>query len=307
MSARAISTSASLQSGSNKWSKIRHKKAANDAAKSAAYGVLSREIISAVKNFGGPDPALNYRLGMLLTKARELDVPKDKVEQTLAKAAGKDSVDLQTVTYEALGPVTSSHPPVALIIECMTDNTRRTMASLKEAFNKSGGSRLSSTSHLFERTGYIRLQARSGATFDEIFEAAVEGGAEDVQLVEDDSIESAPDGVNSSVPSADESSSSRPLVVEIKCSPSDVHALAGVLSSAPHHHVLKDAEQRMEPTGPLLCFEEDQAHMSPDEAAGVAGWVSESYWERLEKMRDMIESNADCQRIFSNLAGWPSR
>ncbi|KAK0529656.1 hypothetical protein OC834_002865 [Tilletia horrida] len=295
---QAFSTSVTAASGHNKWSKIRHKKQANDAARSATYGVLSREIISAVKNFGGPDPALNYRLSMLLRKARELDIPKDKVEATLAKAAGKDGNEMVTVAYEALGPVSSNHPPVAMIIECMTDNTRRTMSSLKEAFNKSGGSRLSSTAHLFERTGYIRLEARSGATFDEVFEAAVEAGAEDVQLVEQDA-EDAEGGAPAK--QADK------LVIEIRCSPSDVHALAGTLSAAPNNHILQEAEQRMEPNGSVLCFEEDKAHLSPDEAANVAGYVDEAYWAKLEKMKEAIESNADCQRIFSTLLGWPTR
>ncbi|KAK0544690.1 hypothetical protein OC846_005963 [Tilletia horrida] len=287
------------------WSKIKHKKQANDAAKSATYGVLSREIISAVKNFGGPDPLLNYRLGMLLRKARDLDIPKDKIEATLAKASGRDGTDFQVVTYEALGPVNGSHPPVAMIIECMTENTRRTMASLKEAFNKVGGARLSSTSHLFERTGYIRIEARAGATFDEVFEAAVEAGAEDVQLVEDDASESEESG-DSKDQKAEPS-----LIFEIKCAPSDVHALAGVLSSAPHNHVLQEAEQRMEPNGPVLCLEEEAGEdgQAParDESGDVAGYVSEAYWDKLEKMREMIESNADCQRIFSTLRGWPER
>ncbi|KAE8259130.1 hypothetical protein A4X13_0g1215 [Tilletia indica] len=287
-----MSTSIPMQSGSNKWSKIKHKKAANDAARSATYGVLSREIISAVKSFG-PDPALNFRLSMLLRKARDLDIPKDKVEATLAKAAGKDGTDFQTVTYEVLGPVSNSHPPVAMMIECLTDNTRRTMASLREAFNKSGGSRLSSTAHLFDRTGYIRIEARAGATFDEVFEAAVEEGAEDVQLVEED-----PDEAQTE---------SAKQIFEIKCAPSEVHALAGLLSREPHNHILQEAEQRMEPNGPVLCFEEEQADMSPEDAANVAGWVSEGYWDRLERMRDMIETNADCQRIFSTLQGWPPR
>ncbi|CAD6896329.1 unnamed protein product [Tilletia controversa] len=295
-----MSTSASVQSGSNKWSKIKHKKAANDAARSATYGVLSREIISAVKNFGGPDPVLNFRLSMLLRKARELGIPKDKVEATLAKAAGKDGTELQTVTYEVLGPISNSHPPVAMMIECLTDNTRRTMASLREAFNKSGGSRLSSTAHLFDQTGYIRLEARSGATFDEIFEAAVEEGAEDVQAVEQDP-EDAQTGTAS-----DEAASTKQMF-EIKCSPSEVHALAGLLSRAPHNHILHEAEQRLEPNGPVLCFEEDKEDMSLEDAANVAGWVTEAYWDRLERMRDMIESNADCQRIFSTLQGWPPR
>lgn len=117
--ARALHASAAAPSGSNKWSKIRHKKAANDSARGSFYGALSREILACVRQHPtrSADPATNSRLGLLLRKARDMDVPKDKVQATLDKASRADGPDDKTLTFEALGPAPQGGTqPVAMIM-----------------------------------------------------------------------------------------------------------------------------------------------------------------------------------------------
>lgn len=99
------------------WSKIKHKKAANDAAKGNLYSALSREIIAAVRNHPAhsTSPEHNSRLGALLRKAKDLDISKEKIEMTLKKAEGAGAGG-SSVTYEALGPATRNGVPVALIM-----------------------------------------------------------------------------------------------------------------------------------------------------------------------------------------------
>jgi translational activator of cytochrome c oxidase 1 len=197
----------------NQWSKIKHKKAANDAAKSNMYGALSREIIASVRSHPthSTSPELNSRLAALLKKAKDLEITKEKIEMTLKKAENAGTSG-SFASYEALGPQTKDGTPAALIMcvsrrllgavyflstelslpcplpltsECQTDSPARTTAKVREAINKHGA-RLSSTSHLFQRTGVIRLNAKEGSTFDNVWETAEENGAEDVRQWESD-------------------------------------------------------------------------------------------------------------------------
>jgi transcriptional/translational regulatory protein YebC/TACO1 len=133
-------------------------------------------------------PESNTRLAVALKKAKELNFPKDRLENTFAKA-DKSGETLTAVTYEALGPPSAQGgAAVALVIECSTDSPGRTHAKVKEIFNKSASSnyRLSSVGHLFQKRGVIRLALASGeaSKFDEVFEVALENGAEEVSEVE---------------------------------------------------------------------------------------------------------------------------
>lgn len=98
------------------WSKIKRKKGANDLARGQTYSLVSREIILAVKT-GGASPELNPRLAVALRKARDMGVPKDKVESSIAKGTGSGDADnLSTVTYEGLGPMRTAGQPVAFVM-----------------------------------------------------------------------------------------------------------------------------------------------------------------------------------------------
>lgn len=217
ISIRLFSSSHFSLSGSNKWSKIKHKKAAQDALKGNTYGALSREILSSIKASPLPKdlaslPEHNSRLAYLLKKARDLDIPKDKIETTLQKARNQGNSGEEIVIYEVLGNTSHSKPffsnkdgdgnggdggdgngsPIALVIECNTDSTARTIAKLKESLNKMhSGWRLGNTGHLFDKVGriWLNLEKKDGKgeiEFDKVFELAVENGAEEVRWLEEE-------------------------------------------------------------------------------------------------------------------------
>ncbi|KZT51002.1 YebC-like protein [Calocera cornea HHB12733] len=161
--------------------------------------LIERQEITAAARIGGsPDPAVNVTLQMALARAKKLGVPKDNVEAALKRASGQDAKDaLQEVTYEALGPggvpclmyvyyaQSSMHDdPDTSNRECMTDNPTRTVMRVKEMLNRYGG-RLAEVKYLFESKAIFRVEPKKGQTFDEVFELALEGGAEDVVQDED--------------------------------------------------------------------------------------------------------------------------
>lgn len=123
-------------------------------------------------------------LALALAKAKKLYVPKDNVEAALKRAIGPASGDvLQEVTYEVLGP-----SGIPCLIDCVTDNPTRTIARVKEMLNKYGG-RMADVRYMFEPKSVISCTPLEGLTFDEIFELAIEGGAEDVETLDDGVLE----------------------------------------------------------------------------------------------------------------------
>lgn len=95
------------------------------------------------------------------------------------------------------------------------------------------------------------------------------------------------------------------LGVEILCGPSELHALASKLGSAPHHCTIIDLEAKMTPTSPPLQIR-SQA-MERDKTDDIVGYVEDEEVERLEKLLDVLEETADCDRVWSNIQGWPGR
>lgn len=116
--AQAFHNSACVASGSNKWSKIRHKKGAKDLERGTLYSAISREILACVRQHPTKscDPSTNARLASLLKKAKDNGVPKDRVNATLEKANGVASGSMHSVTYEALGPSNKAGVPVAMVM-----------------------------------------------------------------------------------------------------------------------------------------------------------------------------------------------
>ncbi|KAK7206196.1 transcriptional regulator TACO1-like protein [Myxozyma melibiosi] len=193
-SIRQFSNTSGRLSGHSRWSTIKHGKAAHDSARAAIATKHSRLIISAAK-IGGPDPENNPRLWNAIENAKRNQVPKKTIESALRRAAGisdKDGKQLESVTYEASGP-----GGCAIIIEALTDNKSRTVGFVRNALTKSGCS-LGPSLFYFDRKGLIRIVRRTGDNaseidFDEIFEHALEAGAEDIKLVEDYFEEDDPD------------------------------------------------------------------------------------------------------------------
>lgn len=172
-------------SGHSKWSTIKRKKGAADAKRGQLFTRLAREIAVAARE-GGGDPEANFRLRLAIDKARTHNMPKDNIERAIARGTGdsKEGGQLEEVYYEGYAP-----HRIALIIHCVTDNRNRAVADIRHVLNRFGGSlgEGGSVSWQFRRVAYFSFPA-AGMDEDEIFELAVEAGADDV-FFEDELIE----------------------------------------------------------------------------------------------------------------------
>ena len=171
-------------SGHSKWSTIKRKKGANDAARAKVFTKLAREISVAVKE-GGTDPNNNSRLRDLLAKGRAANVPQDNLMRAIKKAEGDDKTNYESIVYEGYG-----HSGIAVIVECLSDNRNRTASNVRHYFDKFGGNLGTSgcVSFMFEDKGIIVCEEE---TVDEekALEACMEAGANDVSFEEDGIIE----------------------------------------------------------------------------------------------------------------------
>ena len=164
-------------SGHSKWSTIKHRKAAQDAKRGKVFTKLIKELTVAAK-MGGSDPDSNPRLRTAIAAAKAQSMPKDNFDRAIKKGAGElDGVVYEEILYEGYGPYN-----VALILEVLTDNRNRTIASIRHAFSKGGGSLGSSNSvqYMFDRIGVIHV-AKNKIDEDTLTEIILEAGAEDFQ------------------------------------------------------------------------------------------------------------------------------
>lgn len=165
-------------SGHSKWATIKRQKGANDMKRGQIFTRLSNAITVAVREGGGiADPEGNFRLRLAVEAARTANMPKENIERAILKAAGKHEANLEEVAYEGFGPGGFS-----VVVETFTDNKQRTVAEVKNAFEKGGGSMgaQGAVMYQFERKGLI-IVGKNGKLFDEIFLVAVDSGAEDVE------------------------------------------------------------------------------------------------------------------------------
>ena len=162
--------------GHNKWSKIKRKKGVNDAKRGALFTKLIREITVAARD-GGGDPEYNPRLRLAVDTAKSNSMPAENIDRAIKKGTGElEGVNYEETTYEGYGP-----GGVALFIECLTDNTNRTVADIRHALTKFDGSLGTdgSVAWQFDRKGVFTIDA-SRFSEDSVFEAAIYAGAEDV-------------------------------------------------------------------------------------------------------------------------------
>jgi YebC/PmpR family DNA-binding regulatory protein len=163
--------------GHNKWSKIKRKKGVNDAKRGALFTKLIREITVAARE-GGGSVDFNARLRLAVDTAKAASMPQENIERAIKKGTGElEGVNYEETTYEGYGP-----GGVALFIECLTDNTNRTVADVRHALTKNDGSLGTdgSVAWQFDRKGQLVIDA-SRYEEDAVFEAAIEAGAEDVE------------------------------------------------------------------------------------------------------------------------------
>ena len=162
--------------GHNKWSKIKRKKGVADAKRGALFTKLIREITVAARE-GGGSPEFNARLRLAVDTAKSASMPADNIDRAIKKGTGElEGASYEEVTYEGYGP-----GGVALFIECLTDNTNRTVADVRHVLTKLDGSLGTdgSVAWQFDRKGQLIINALR-YTEDAVFEAAIEAGAEDV-------------------------------------------------------------------------------------------------------------------------------
>lgn len=169
-------------SGHSKWSTIKRKKGAQDAKRGKVFSRLAKEISVAAK-LGGGDPDMNPRLRTVLLSAKAENMPKDNIERAIKKGTGElPGVTYEEARYEAYGP-----GGVALIIDVLTDNKNRTVAEIRHLVTKYNGSMAENGAVVwnFEQKGSIAIP-RGGTSEEEMFEKAIEAGAEDVDMDSDD-------------------------------------------------------------------------------------------------------------------------
>lgn len=170
--------------GHSKWANIKHRKAATDAKRGKIFTRLIKEITVAARLSGG-DAGANPRLRLAIDKAMANNMPKDTIERATKRGAGElDGVNYEEIRYEGYGI-----NGAAVMVDCMTDNRTRTVADIRHAFSKYGGNLGTdgSVAFLFRHCGQILFPP--GTDQDQLMEAALDAGADDVITNDDDSIE----------------------------------------------------------------------------------------------------------------------
>lgn len=166
--------------GHSKFKNIMHKKGRQDAARSKLFSKLSRDITVAAKA-GLPDPAMNPRLRLAVLNARAESMPKDNIERAIKKGAAGETDNYEEIRFEGFGP-----GGVGVIVEVLTDNRNRATSSVRATFGKNGGNlgENGSVAFMFDRMGAVVYPAKVGSE-DQVMEAAIEAGAEDVESDEE--------------------------------------------------------------------------------------------------------------------------
>lgn len=163
--------------GHSKWANIKHRKGAQDAKRAKIFSKLGREITVAAK-LGGDDPGMNPRLRLAISTARGQSMPKDAIERAIQKGVGGGEGDnYEEMRYEGYGT-----GGVAIIVDTLTDNKNRTAAEVRAAFTKHDGNlgTTGSVSFMFDQMAEVVFPFDK-ASADEMFEAALEAGASNVE------------------------------------------------------------------------------------------------------------------------------
>ncbi len=162
--------------GHSKFKNIMHRKGRQDAKRGKVFSKLIRELTVAAKS-GQPDPDMNPRLRTAIAAAKAANMPSDTMNRAIKKASGgEDDTNYEEIRYEGYGP-----GGVAVIVEALTDNRNRTASEMRAAFTKHGGhlGESGSVSFMFNRVGLV-VYGPGAASADDMFEAALEAGAMDV-------------------------------------------------------------------------------------------------------------------------------
>lgn len=221
-----------IMSGHSKWSTIKRKKGANDAARAKVFTKIGRELAVAVKQ-GGPDPNVNSKLKDIIAKAKQNNVPGDNIDRMLKKAAGEtDTANYEEIIYEGYGP-----SGVAVVVEALTDNRNRTAGEVRHYFDKAGGNMgtQGSVTFMFGREGVIVIE-KEDVDPDKLMEDALEAGATDFLTDDQD-------------------------IFEIRTEPNDVGAIREELEGK-GYHIISSEPAYIPSTTVRLESEEDMQKMA---------------------------------------------
>ena len=174
-------------SGHSKWSTIKHKKAAIDAKKGVLFTKLAREITVATREGGSGDPAMNFRLRLVMDKAKAANMPSENVDRAVKKGLGTggDGITLEEIMYEGYAP-----GGAAIMLKVLTDNRNRSAAEVRSVFSRGGGSlgESGSVAWIFTSKAMVTVEEIKEDQAEEIALAAIDAGAEDFK-VEDGTLE----------------------------------------------------------------------------------------------------------------------
>jgi len=168
--------------GHSKWSNIKRRKSQVDAQRGRIFTKLGKQLITAARE-GGGDPEMNFRLRLVIEKAKAANMPNDNIERAIARGTGDvEGVDYEEIVYEGYGP-----GGVAIMLEILTDNRNRSASEIRYLFSRHGGNLGTSgcVAWMFAKKGLLTVK-REGQDIDEdeLFLLALEAGAEDIK--EDD-------------------------------------------------------------------------------------------------------------------------
>ncbi len=177
--------------GHSKWANIQHRKKAQDAKRGKLFTKLIREITVAAR-MGGSDTSANPRLRSAIDAGLSGNMTRDTIERAVKRGAGEQEGDnYDELRYEGYGP-----KGVAILVDCLTDNKNRTVSDVRHAFSKSGGNLGTdgSVAYLFTKLGVMNYS--QGSDEENIMDAALEAGADDIVTLDDGSIEVLTSGEN---------------------------------------------------------------------------------------------------------------
>lgn len=166
-------------SGHSKWATIKRKKEATDSKRAGIFTKVTREIIVAAKA-GGGDPDNNFRLRMAIMKAKSVNMPNDNIQRAIKRGIGAtESEQYEEIYYEGYGP-----GGAALLVQVLTDNRNRTAGDMRYIFSRNNGNlgEAGCVAWMFSQKGLVIIEAENaGKSEDELFEMAIEAGAEDLK------------------------------------------------------------------------------------------------------------------------------
>lgn len=167
-------------SGHSKWATIKRAKAITDAKRGKAFTKVAKNITVAVQTGGGGDPAFNFQLRMAIEKAKEVGMPKDNIDRAIKRGTGEGKDAIKSVTYEGYGPAGS-----AFVVDCVTDNSNRTLQTIRTIFTKHGGrlGEQGSVAWMFESKGQVLLEQQPGLAELEL--ELIDQGVDDVKESEE--------------------------------------------------------------------------------------------------------------------------